>query len=762
MAFVLKMRLKFLLLVFIYLFELSNLNAQSLFSGVVQDQQSQFVHNAKVQWAGSTNSVLTNSNGNFQIPFPADSNSLTHTLIVSVKDAVDSFELDDLYSPWTFTLSVQVVLREVRILEKNTGAYISELQPFKTEIINRNELRKAACCDLAGCFETQSTVQPQTTNILTNAKELRILGLSGIYNQVLVDGMPIIQGLTYTYGISTIPGSMVENIWVVKGANSVVQGYESMVGQITVFPREGGTADPFTTDVLINSFGEKHLNASAANQGKKWTNYLAVHASLPGEKFDRDHDQFLDLPLLTRYSIYNKWRYRKENENGFSSFVGVRYVDEKRIGGNTNFIPLTDIGTTASYGQVVEFIQPEIYTKSGYRFDENTKVSLFLSNSFHQQNSWFGLVQYKAQQNYLYSNLQFEKFYGKNKQHDFKAGISYRYINANEDINFSSSMIVRTFNGRYIRNEKVLGGFAENIFKSNNEKITLITGLRLDHHNQFGFKLTPRMMIKYQPKEKTDLRASIGTGWRTVNLFSENLNLLTSNRDIIFLESLKPEQSVNAGLNATQKWRLGNVDFVGTIDFYHTRFQRQFFPDYDSNYQTIYIKNFTGKAVSNGFQAELSASFNEMINIRTAYNYLDVYREINGSKVLLPYNASHRFLAVMSLHSKKPLWQFDMNLHWYGKQRLPNSQSLPIIYQQPSTSQPFSMLSLQYTHSFKEIELFGGCENIFDFRQKRPIVGYEDPFGKYFDTSFAWGPTRGREFYIGFRLKLLNKEKVEN
>lgn len=726
-----------------------------VFKGEVIDLQQQSLPYANAQWLGSNVMSIADEKGSFEIPYPSDTLNKPYKLVISFSGARDTFSFDDLHDVWVFTLSANVTLQEVKVYDRQRGAYISELQPIKTEIINRNELRKAACCDLAGCFETQSTVQPQITNILTNAKELRILGLSGVYNQVLVDGLPLIQGLTYTYGISTIPGSMLDNIWVVKGANSVLQGFENMVGQITVFPREGGTADPFTADILVNSFGEKHLNAGMALKRQNWNNYLAIHTSQHGNKFDRDEDGFLDLPLLTRYSVYNKWRYRKENENGISSFIAGRLVDEKRIGGQKNFNPDTDKGSTKAYGQTVEFLQSEILTKTGWRFDSNHKVSLLSNLTSHHQDSWFGVMSYKAKQINWYTNLQYELFYGKKKEHDLKAGVSFRSLNINENLNFASDTVKRTFAGEYIKEERIPGVFIENIFNFEDLHLTLITGVRADIHNKFGGFATPRAMLRYQPAVNTDLRFSIGTGWRTVNLFSENINLLTTNRDIIFLEKLQPEKAINLGINATQKFSLVGGDFTATVDLYHTNFQNQFFPDYEQYPDKVVIANFTKASISNGLQTELSASFIDQFNIRVAYNFLDVYRRPVDEKVLLPFNPMHKLLTVLSVHSKIPKWQIDCNFHWYGKQRLPVYHSPQIEVIPNKFSSPFSLISLQYTHVFKEWEIFGGCENILDFRQLQPIVDFKNPFGRNFDTTLAWGPTRGREFYCGIRIRLV-------
>ncbi len=746
------------LLFLFFLLTLTNRLHAQYFYGQVVDLQETPLPGALVVWAGTSLGARSDENGEFAIPLPSDTSQKPLQLAVIFSAARDTFLIDDLHSYWTVQIGATVTLQEVTVRDEVSGAYISVLQPIKTEIINRAELRKAACCDLAGCFETQSTVQPTTTNILTNAKELRILGLSGVYNQLLVDGLPTIQGLTYTYGAGTIPGSMLENIWVVKGANSVLQGYEGMVGQITIFPREGSLAEPFTADVLVNSFGEKHLNTAFAVQKTKWTNYTALHTSQPGGKWDRDDDTFLDLPRLTRYSVYNKWRYRKENELGWSAFIGARLVHEQRVGGQKNFDPETDEGTTLAYGQTLRFRQPELFTKTGFRFDANRKISLLASYVAQEQQAWFGLTQYDASQRHAYANLQYELFWGKDKTQELKTGLSYRHFVLDEQIGFTEAdTLGRSFAGNYRREENIPGFFAENTFHLKDPRWIWIAGLRADRHNAFGWHVTPRTMLRFNPTPDLDLRASIGTGWRTVNLFPENTALLVSNRDLVFAETLQPERAWNAGLNVTRRFSIGKMRMTATGDFYHTRFQNQFFPDYDSDPNKAILANFTGKSISNGLQMELSAAWSRRVELRAAYNFLDVFRYQNGAKVLLPFNPRHKVLGVATYRTPGERWQFDANLHWYGKQRLPDTQKNPEALQRPAYSQNYTLAGLQIRHSRKRIEFFAGCENVFDFRQLRPILGWEQPFARGFDPSFAWGPTRGREFYAGFNFKIPKK-----
>jgi outer membrane receptor for ferrienterochelin and colicin len=277
--------------------------------------------------------------------------------------------------------------------------------------------------------------------------------------------------------------------------------------------------------------------------------------------------------------------------------------------------------------------------------------------------------------------------------------------------------------------------------------------LRIDHHNQFGWLPTPRMMLKYDLTEKSILRASAGTGWRTVNLFSENIALMASSRNIIFNETLQPEKAFNWGLNYFRKLKTKKLEGYLTADFYQTRFLNQFFPDYDSDPGIAYISNFTETSIANGFQTDVNLKLYKLFEVKAAYNYLDVYRITQSVKTQLPFNARHKVLMALSYLPKSKKWRVDVNAHWFGKQRLPDTDKNPDIYRQAKWSKPYTTFNVQATKSWKKLELYGGVENLLDYRQLRPIVSWQNPFSPYFDTSFNWGPTRGREFYFGIRYK---------
>ncbi|WP_066224490.1 TonB-dependent receptor [Formosa haliotis] len=724
--------------------------AQNITGKVINDTNEPLV-GASVYWANTTTGTTTDINGEFSLSTKSTSTSV---LVASyVGHTSDTLKVTN-QTFVNFTLKASKSLNEVVIKGQRDGVLISNLNPIKTEHITQTELGKAACCDLAGCFETQTTVQPQTTNVITNSKELRILGLSGVYNQVLIDGFPMIQGLTYTYGISSIPGTLVDNIFISKGANSVLQGFESISGQINVETKDPTNTDKLLLNAYINSFSEKHFNANYAFKKGKWSNLTAVHTVQPANAFDKDEDTFLDLPKLTRYMVYNKLNYGNEAHWGWHSKVTVRYVNEQRIGGQTNFNADTDQGSNTVYGQTVNINQPEIWTKTGLRLNDQHHFVLYASSFYQDQKSYFGTVKYDANQTNFYANLQYELNYG---NHALKTGLSFRHLDIDEDIAFTDNTLQRTYDGDYFRNENIIGAFAENTMSLLNDKLTWILGIRLDNHNQFGTQVTPRTLLKYDLTPSTIIRANIGTGWRTVNLFSENIGLLASSRDIIFEEQLQPEKALNMGINITQKFDTDNMSGFISADYYRTSFKNQIFPDYDTDPTKAYISNFTGTSRSNVFQTEVYLNFWQQLEFKTGYSFLDVYRVIDNQKEQLPFNPKHKVVTSLGYKPLSNKFRIDLNFHWYGEQRLPNTQSNPIEFQRPDFSETYMLVNTQFTYNLNKFELYAGCENIFDFRQEQPIISWQDPFGPYFDTSSVWGPTRGRELYIGMRFKIPSK-----
>lgn len=723
--------------------------SQSIKGRVTDNNKSPLI-GANVYWLGTQIGAVTDNKGNFEIPSNHDvSHKLIASFIGHIPDTIEVHQADFV----EFNLDEIVELKGVTVVSEKPGVIISDASAIKTEQITQTELGKAACCDLAGAFETQITVQPQTTNVITNSKELRLLGLSGVYNQILVDGFPLIQGLTYTYGISSIPGTLVDNIFVSKGANSVLQGYEGISGQINVITRENYSSDKLMLNLYVNSFLEKQFNANYTFKSGDWNNFTAIHTTQPANKFDRDNDNFLDVPQITRYMLFNKWVYGDEHQLGWNSKIMVQLLNENRIGGQTNFDVDKDKGSSTVYGQSVSINQPEISARLGYRPNTISNFEIFASSFYQDQKSYFGTVKYNANQTNFYSNLQYEMNYSDNT---LKTGVSIRLLNLNEDIAFTENSLQRTYDGNYLKKEQIPGVFVENTMNFFDDDLTWIAGIRADNHNKFGTMVTPRTLLKYNATDKLTLRANIGTGWRTTNLFSENINLLVSSRDIIFAEDLKPEKALNYGFSLTQKFDSDDENLSGHImaDFYRTNFQNQVFPDYDQDPTKAIIKNFEDPSVSNGFQFELFLRLWHEFEFKVGYNYLDVYRELAGVNQQLPFNSKHRVMTTLSYKPESNNYHIDVNLHWFGKQRLPMTEANPEEFQRPDFSDSYFLANAQFTYSFENFDIYIGSENILDFRQKRPIISWENPFSPYFDTSSVWGPTKGRELYVGITFKI--------
>jgi outer membrane receptor for ferrienterochelin and colicin len=718
--------------------------------------EKEILPGASLVWVGTNIGTTANENGVFSISSQnIEDKRLAVSFVGFVPDTISIGE--STYISVTLKAN-KTEMQEVVIQGERQSSYISPIAAIKTEVITQRELTKAACCDLAGCFDTQVSVQPQTTNVITNSKELRILGLSGVYNQLLFDGMPMIQGPLATYIVSSYPGSLIDNIFVTKGTNSVLQGFESISGQINLEPKLPDKTDKLFVNAYMNSFLEKQVNvnfSSGVSKNGKWSSLTALHTAQPGDKIDRDDDRFLDIPLLTRYMLYNHVNYGNSKYSGYFLQGGIRLLQENRVGGQNSFDAEKQKGSNAVYGQSVNYFQPEINIKTGVRFSDDHLVALTLSTYFHDQDAYFGTVKYDVSQLNAYLNLQHEWLW--REKHLLKYGISYRWQDLKETISFTDTSLVRTYNGIYETPQSVPGSFIENAFHWNNDKIILLIGARLDHHQKFGYYFTPRSLLKVNLGEHHTLRASAGTGWRQVNMFSENINLLVSSRDIIFREELNPEKAFNWGMNYLYRFKLPAIEGSMSMDFYQTLFQSQFFPDYDTDPNFAYIENYTGESVSNAFQVETNVKFFKSLELKVAYNFLDVYRVEDGNKIVLPFNSKNRVMAAISYRTKKNNWYFDLNSHWYDKQRLPSTASNPEEYRFPDYSDAYYIINCQVTRRIKQFEIYSGVENLFNFRQVKPIISWQDPFSRYFDTSFAWGPTRGREFYLGIRWKINRK-----
>ncbi len=723
--------------------------------GTVIDENMEVLIGAYVFWVETDQGTTTDELGVFELSGEGiEDKRLVISYLGYKSDTLDiTGDID-----FMIEMTPEATLGEVVVEGKQTGGFISSTTAIKTEVVNEVELGKAACCDLAGCFNTNASVEPATTNVVTQTKELKILGLSGIYNQLLLDGFPLFQGLSYTYGVSSVPGPFVKNIFVAKGANSVLQGTESISGQINVILKDPKKAPPFYFNAFMNTFWEKQFNIYSAQQKGKFSNWIGGHLVLPASKHDRNKDNFLDLPMLNRYELLDKWTWGDDKQNGWYNRGGIRWTKEQRIGGEENFDADKNLGSSTIYGQTVRYDQVDLWKRTAYRFNEFHATALILSGQYHNQDSWYGETHYEGLQYLFNAVLQHEYIY-KNGS-NLRTGVSFKYLDIDEDISFSQNPLNKTFAGNYKFNETIPGVFAENTLFFNQDKFTWIIGLRGDHLNKWGFKVSPRTLLKYTPKEKTDIRISLGHGWHNPKVFSEQSRVLSTQRDIHFHGELEPDEAWNYGINITQKFEMDNMTATLTADYYQTRFTNHVMVHYHSGHDALVFENNEEPAVGNGFQFEATFDLWDWITIKSAYNYLDIqHTDLEGKKGTMDFITKHKLLHSFSLAPKGQDWHLDINSQWYGKKKLPDTDFYPDDLQQPEYSKPYTMLNAQFTYKWRSFEWYTGVENILNFVQQDPIISAENPFNPYFDTSFAWGPTKGREGYLGFRYTFESKEK---
>lgn len=700
---------------------------------------------AVVKWINTTKGTITDSTGKFVLSFTGITDKRLVVSYAGYKtDTIASGEKLEVEVTLTPNMTTSTINVEDNKKSTHFGNYTA-----KTEVLTSEEFLKEAGCDLAGCFGRNSSVEVEVTDIVTDAKELKILGLEGAYTQLLIDNMPFMSGLNVKYGISSIPGTLIDNIMISKGSNSVMQGYESISGTMNVILKDYQNSDKLLINGFVNSGLEKQFNLNFANPiTKKWNNILTFQTVQKSNSMDDNGDSFLDNPLTTRYVLYNKWNFADTDKKTEFNIAG-RYWNENRIGGQkgTELNETVVSGSNRLYEQTIKINSAEGYSRISKQFTETSGMKLYITSSYYDQGSYYGITKYDAKQT-NFSAMGFYEFEIFPKSY-LKTGISYKNLKINELIAFNDTTN-KTYAGNYIKKESIPGVYAENSLDFLDDKASLMSGIRFDYHNDHKLIVTPRALIRYQPIKTLVLRASIGSGFRTINLFSEYSNLLASSRNIIFAENLKPEKIINYGADVLLYF--GGNDYSGSfnVDFYRTDFSNKIIPDYDSNPTEVIFGNLNGKAFSNVLQADLNLTLLRNVDLKFAYKYIDLKYDKDGIRYEQPFSSKHRILATFSYIPTSKSWSVSAGLNWFGKQRLPSTASNPVQYQRPLESTPYTLINAQVNKNFKFFEIYAGVENLLNFKQDNPIISADDPFGPYFDTSFIWGTTIGRKIYAGF------------
>lgn len=624
-----------------------------------------------------------------------------------------------------------------------------------TTLVTSKELLKAACCNLAESFETNPSIDVNFSDALTGTKQIKMLGLTSPYILITEENVPSVRGASQAYGMSFTPGTWVESIQITKGAGSVVNGFESISGQInTELIKPIGDIPLF-----VNAYGDSgsrfelntHFNKKVSD---KWATSLFVHGNARVAKNDMNDDGFMDNPLGKQFNIVNRWQYSNP-ETGWVSFLNVRYMNDEKQTGQLDFDPDRDKLTTNFWGSEINTERLDFSSKVGYVFKDMPYQSIGFQNAFsnHNQQSYFGLNQYNIKQKSYYSNLIFNSIIS-NTMHKFATGLNFTYDMYAEFVNVIDVS----------RIDNSVGAFFEYTF-DDNDKFSYILGGRMDYHNRLGVFFTPRLHVKYNPWDKAVFRFSAGRGKRAANIFAENQNLFASSRVFSVLDTngkiygLDAEIAWNYGLSFTQNFMLFGMKADTTIDFYRTDFQNQAVVDVMNSPQEVLFYNLDGKSFANSLQLDFNLEIIKHLNLRTAYKYYDISTDYLSGSYQRPLQAKHRFFGNVEyathIVEKGKQWKFDFTWNWLGKQQLPNTRSNAAADSFPEFSPSFSLMNAQITRTFSStFEVYVGGENIGNYTQDKAVLGADNPFGATFDTSIVYAPVFGQMYYAGLRFKI--------
>lgn len=656
---------------------------------------------------------------------------------------------------FAFFAVAQEKLDEVKIENKTRGIQKSLSKTTNTTTVTSKELLKAACCNLAESFETNPSIDVNFSDALTGTKQIKMLGLTSPYLLIAEENIPMVRGASQVYGLSFVPGTWVESIQITKGAGSVVNGYESISGQINTELIKPLKDIPFFLNAYGDAGNRYELNTHFNQKfGPHWASSLLVHANTRVAKNDMNNDGFLDNPLGKQLNFTNRWQYTNA-EKGWVSFFNLKYLNDQKQTGQVDFDSNKHQGTTAFWGSEITTERLDFSTKIGYVFKGMPYQSMGFQNAFsyHNQASFFGLRTYNIKQQSVYSNFIFNSII-QNTRNKFSTGLNFTLDRYSEQVDIVD----------YSRVDNSIGSFFEYTF-DNGTSFSYILGGRIDYHNRLGVFVTPRMHLRYNPWEFGVFRLSVGRGKRGANLFAENQHYFSSSRQFSIQSSggsmygLAPEIAWNYGVSFNQKFRILNKNSEVTLDLYRTDFQNQVVVDVLQNAQQVVFYNLQGRSFANSMQLDFNIEPLHHLNIRNSYKYYDIATDYQSGRFQRPLQARHRFFSNVEYESeptdKNSLWKMDVTYNWIGSQQLPTTQNNPVGEQLGTKSPAYSLVNTQVTRVFsKTFEMYLGGENIFNYRQGLAVLGADNPFGTYFDATIIYAPVFGRMFYAGLRFKV--------
>ena len=747
--------------------------------GTVLDDKGEPLVGANVYWAGTSVGVATDIDGRFKLE-PVESTNLLVTSFMGFHN--DTTEVSA-HSELTIVLVSDLLLEEVDIVERKMAVLRSRLTPLATETLTGEALCMAACCNLSESFETSASVDVAYADAATGAKQIRLLGLSGTYVQMLTENTPNIRGLAQSFGMEYIPGPWMEAIQVSKGTSSVLNGYEAIAGQINVEYLKPQTQDPISLNAMISTETHAEVNASGGwDMNDKVSTGILFHAQNMSLELDHNHDGMLDMPKNTNINLLNRWYVKTGNYTG--QFL-VRGLYDHRQGGLTQE---ANQSAARPYAIDLNTWRVDGFMKNGYVFDAETGTSIGIiaaASHHNQQNTYGAERQWDAAQTNAYLNAIFQTTFDDSAtdlwddhSHKLSAGLSINYDRYNEAIGLLGD--------EAIRHEVTPGIFAEYTY-TYKDKVTLLAGIREDYSSRYGFFTTPRMNLRYAPFEWWTIRGSIGLGYRSPNAIADNAAFLASNRNFIFdPATLAQERSMNTGVSTVFYIPMGKRELQLSGEYYYTNFFDGVIADMDRDIHQIYLYNLSNvdgaKYFSHNWQVEANMEILRGWTMTAAFRYTDVQQTTFNTAAnawqLRDKPLQNKFKGIITTSYQTPLktWQFDLTAQFNGEGRMPDGFVVPEGSQQYRMHNGYiyhkwyPQLLGQVTKFFRTWSIYLGAENMTNFTQDNPIVGervlgdkakgggFVDPYSANYDASMIWAPIHGWKLYLGFRWALEREE----
>lgn len=668
-------------------------------------------------------------------------------------------------------------------VSRQAGNYLSKGKEIRTEVISAAGLCKMACCNLAESFENSASVTVGYSDAVTGARQIRLLGLSGTYTQMLDENRPVMRGLSAPFGLSYVPGQWLESIQIAKGSSSVINGVESMTGQINMEHRKPTDEKPLFINGLVMSDTKMDLNvASSLQMGYKWSTVILGHVSGNIASHDMNHDSFLDDPKMLQFNLANRWLYQADN--GLQLRFGVRALQDRRLGGqvlkdsngqnvlyNKNTFSLTtEPGKIDPWGSDILNRSINGYVKIGIPLNEDNSQNIAFVGDYSYQNmdSYFGATTYMARQHSAFYNFLYQNEI--NESHKFTLGVGGTLDRYNEL--FRRQLLqdpVAHLDGS-VSFLSDLGIFGEYTFHAG-DKFSAIAGLRGDWYNKAGFKFSPRLTLKYAPIDEIVIRANGGRGLRYSTPLIDNIGVFSTSKEFkgIYNEHLL-EDAWTFGGNITYYMPFGaSSNTYLSFDYFRTQFVQQMVVDYEHFTNTIDFYALDGKrSYTNNYQLDFSVDPVERFNITLTFRYTDARIEL-ADRGLVEKPMTGRYKGVLNLQYATNLnkWIFDFTASVNGPSRVYDfMKDMQGIKEKNGRyySPVYPLLYAQVTRRFKGWDVYVGVENITNFRQKEVICGsvkdengFVQPRQASFDASCIWGPLMGIKANVGFRFTLWKK-----